>query len=109
MPIYSGHYTSLLAESPRAPGRGESFQLAITGMTCGHCVGAVREALGELPGVDVRRVTVGAADIDLDLQTVSPAAVIEAIRGAGYQARFSDDPSTALPQMRSGTTCCSTR
>ncbi|MCP2500105.1 MAG: cation transporter [Deltaproteobacteria bacterium] len=31
--------------------------LAITGMTCGHCVAAVKKALAAVPGVDAVEVT----------------------------------------------------
>ena len=31
--------------------------LAITGMTCGHCVSAVKKALAAVPGVDAVEVT----------------------------------------------------
>ena len=31
--------------------------LAITGMTCGHCVAAVKKALAAVPGVDAVDVT----------------------------------------------------
>jgi copper chaperone len=58
----------------------------VVGMTCGHCVAAVRQELGELAGVhtvDVElesgQVTV-ASDGPLDPQDVS-AAVVE----AGYE------------------------
>ena len=58
----------------------------VTGMSCGHCVAAVTEALTALPGVtDVaidlaaKRATVTSAG-PLDV-----AAVRDAIEGAGYQ------------------------
>lgn len=35
----------------------ERVTLAITGMTCGHCVAAVKEALAAVPGVGEVEVT----------------------------------------------------
>ena len=35
----------------------ERVRLAITGMTCGHCVAAVKEALAAVPGVGEVEVT----------------------------------------------------
>lgn len=91
--------------------------LAISGMTCGHCVNAVRAALEELPGVDIHQVRVGSASISLDPHGAGPAAVIHAIREAGYQAGFveaSTGPAEqsrrgALPQASAGSSCCSSR
>jgi len=69
--------------------------LAVGGMSCGHCVAAVREALAELPGVEVRPVAVGLASVAIDDAVTSEAALVEAIRDAGYEARVAARP---LPQ-----------
>ena len=85
---------------------------AIEGMSCGHCVAAVSEALRQLPGVDVRQVAVGSASVVLDPAGASTAAVIEAIRDAGYEARVADMAGRALPQAPTragGAGCCSAR
>ena len=63
-----------------------STELTVVGMTCGHCVGHVREALAELPGVT--------AEVDLAAGTATvshPASVtvdelVEAVAEAGYDA-----------------------
>jgi copper chaperone len=64
--------------------------LAIGGMSCGHCVAAVREALEEVPGVTVQQVSIGSATIALDPATGSPRALteaaVEAVADAGYEA-----------------------
>lgn len=39
----------------------ERVALAITGMTCGHCVAAVKKALAEVPGVGEVEVTLSPA------------------------------------------------
>ncbi|GAA4804106.1 heavy-metal-associated domain-containing protein [Tomitella cavernea] len=62
-------------------------EYAVTGMSCGHCEGAVREEVEALPGVEV--VSVSAQDGTLvvsSLQPVDDAAVISAVDEAGYQA-----------------------
>jgi copper chaperone len=83
----------------------QQVNLAIDGMSCGHCVAAVTEALAGLPGVEVRRVAVGAASVALDPQTTSTAALVDVVREAGYDARIADRP---LPQA-AGSSCCSPR
>ena len=64
----------------------ETLNLAIDGMSCSHCVRAVRQSLEELPGVRVDRVDVGAATVAYDPAQVTPDAVKEAVADAGYQA-----------------------
>ncbi len=60
--------------------------LEIKGMTCGHCVGAVREALQNVPGVE--------KVLDVDLQSgtariegkADSAALVKAVEEEGYKA-----------------------
>lgn len=61
----------------------------IDGMSCGHCVRAVREALEETPGVHVDHVEIGRARVDYDTEEVSRAQIVEAIEEAGYAVRSS--------------------
>lgn len=56
----------------------------IDGMSCGHCVAAVRRALEALPGVKVDEVAVGSAIVELDESATPPQAVADAIEDAGY-------------------------
>ncbi len=83
----------------------QQVNLSIGGMSCGHCVAAVRDALEQLPGVAVQQVAIGTASVALDPTSVSAATVVSAIQEAGYDARVADRP---LPQA-GGTTCCSPR
>jgi len=62
-----------------------TLELEISGMSCGHCVNAVRGALEELDGVEVRKVEIGAASVEYDPSRSSPAAIEHAIADAGYQ------------------------
>jgi copper chaperone len=60
----------------------------VVGMTCAHCVGAVRQEISKLPGVT-------GVDVDLDTGTVrvsadplpADAALSEAIDAAGYELK----------------------
>jgi copper chaperone len=61
--------------------------LTIGGMSCQHCVRAVREALESVPGVTVSRVDIGSAEVTFDPTQSSAAAIAEAVTDAGYDAR----------------------
>lgn len=114
--------SSAAASAPesRAP---ERFDLAIAGMTCGHCVRAVSDLLDGLPGVEVDHVRIGQASVRFEPETVSPAALIEALREAGYPASFASgsgprtgastavgaEAKTGLPQAPTSGCCCSSR
>jgi copper chaperone len=63
--------------------QSETFQ--ITGMSCGHCVGAVRGALAALKGVEVQEVTIGRAALRFDPAVVSREAIVDAIEDQGYE------------------------
>ena len=62
------------------------LDLEIQGMSCGHCVAAVKEALGELPGVNVDRVDIGTAQVTYQPDQVSPEQIMLAVEDAGYSA-----------------------
>lgn len=76
--------------------------LAISGMSCAHCVAAVRTALAELPGVEVRDVAVGAASVATDPALTSVDSLISAVAEAGYEASVAD---RRLPQAGAGGGC----
>jgi len=65
--------------------------LAVEGMSCGHCVSRVKKALVDLPGVTVRSVDVGRAEIDFDPTLQSLAAVTTALGAAGYPAEVREE------------------
>jgi copper chaperone len=74
---------------PRWGGMAENIMitLEIKGMTCGHCVRAVTEALQGVPGVG--------KVLEVDLQsgkaliegTADPAALVKAVEEEGYKAK----------------------
>ncbi len=63
------------------------LELEIDGMSCSHCVAAVTNALGEIPGVDVEHVGIGSAQVNYAPETVSPQQIVPAIEDAGYSAQ----------------------
>jgi copper chaperone len=63
----------------------------IDGMSCSHCVAAVSEALGELPGVTVEQVRVGAAQVSYRPDQVSPEQIVLAVEDAGYSAQAREE------------------
>jgi len=62
------------------------IQLKIEGMTCGHCVMAVKQALAAVPGVE------GAVEVDLKAGQAQvggspdPAALLAAVEEEGFSA-----------------------
>jgi copper chaperone CopZ len=62
------------------------LELEIEGMSCGHCVAAVSDALTELPGVSVDQVRIGAAQVTYHPDQVSPEQIVLAVEDAGYAA-----------------------
>jgi copper chaperone len=63
----------------------ERTTLKIEGMSCGHCVAAVRAALTDVPGVEVERVDIGSAHVTYDPTRTDARAIAEAVRDAGYE------------------------
>lgn len=61
--------------------------LDISGMSCGHCVQAVRRALEAQPGVTVDEVGLGRATVHTDPGVTTPEAVARAVADAGYPTR----------------------
>lgn len=62
------------------------MKLEIAGMSCGHCVHAVKGALAAVPGVKVEDVRIGAASVSFDETKVSVSDLVDAVSEAGYEA-----------------------
>ena len=60
--------------------------LHIDGMSCGHCLNAVSQALRQLPGVEVESVRMGRAELRYDDSVIQPEAITNAVTDAGYRA-----------------------
>jgi copper chaperone len=59
--------------------------LKIEGMSCHHCVMAVRKELSKLENVKVNDVQIGSADVEFDETKVNEKALADAIEEAGYK------------------------
>lgn len=65
----------------------QPLTLTIDGMSCGHCLNAVRGALGKLPGVNVETVSIGRATVEFDSGATTAAQIAAAVTAAGYRAQ----------------------
>ena len=68
----------------------EKVEFTIEGMTCEHCVRAVRGRLEQTPGVKVETVGVGTAKIEYDPSKTNIDDLEEAIADEGYTAFVAD-------------------
>jgi copper chaperone CopZ len=64
----------------------QRLNLQIEGMSCGHCLNAVRQALSGAAGVRVESVQIGHAVVTYDAQVTGPSAIESLITDAGYSA-----------------------
>lgn len=62
-------------------------KLRIDGMSCQHCVMAVRKALGGVAGVDSSDVEIGSAVVRYDEGKVSQKDLETAVEKAGFSVR----------------------
>lgn len=70
----------------------QPLTLRIEGMSCGHCLNAVNQALANQAGITVRSVKIGRADLQYDSAVIGPEAVAALVTAAGY-------PATAQPAV----------
>ena len=66
-----------------------TVKFAVDGMTCGGCVRSVSNAVTRVAGVtrvDVSLAT-NSATVEFDAASASPKLIVEAIVGAGFEAR----------------------
>jgi copper chaperone len=59
---------------------------AIGGMSCGHCLNRVNNALQKIEGVSAQQVQIGSARVEFDPEKVTAERIAEAISNAGYHA-----------------------
>jgi copper chaperone len=64
-------------------------KFTVDGMTCGGCVRSVTRVVSELSGVKSVDVSLPekSAKVEYDAAAVTPAAIVTAIEGAGFEAR----------------------
>jgi copper chaperone CopZ len=61
-----------------------SIRMKVDGMTCGHCVARVQDAIRALPGVRSFEVSVGEVELWADPGRVTPAQVSDALEALGF-------------------------
>jgi copper chaperone CopZ len=59
--------------------------LRIGGMSCDHCLRAVRDALAGVPGVEIDTVTIGSATLRFDPAKAAVDRLVAAIDDLGYE------------------------
>ena len=64
----------------------ERLELDVQGMSCGHCVAAVKGALAGLDGVRVDDVKIGSAVVEYDPAAVTPEQITQVVAAEGYAA-----------------------
>jgi copper chaperone len=60
------------------------LHIEIVGMTCEHCVRAVRNRLSATPGITVKDVKVGSVDLQIDDAKAKMDDIEDAISDEGY-------------------------
>jgi len=68
--------------------QGQRLELAVTGMTCNHCVENVRRAVTECTGVQNVEVSLKRGRVVVEGENLDPDRIMSAIEELGYQARI---------------------
>jgi copper chaperone len=64
----------------------KSITLHIEGMSCGHCLNTVKQAIAKIPGAKPIAVRIGRAEVEYDETITTPGNIAEVVRSAGYPA-----------------------
>jgi copper chaperone len=83
----------------------EHVSLHIEGMTCGHCVSAVRQALSAVDGVTVESVAVGSATVAYDPARTSAELLAAAVTDEGYAASPASGAVATATRRQGGCGC----
>ncbi len=62
-----------------------NITIAISGMSCSHCLNAVNKALATVPGITVKSVQIGRAELLVSDAPDAVAPAQAAIEAAGYK------------------------
>jgi copper chaperone len=63
----------------------QTVTLKVEGMSCGHCVGAVTDALTEIGATDIKvNLEAGTVDLAYDNEQIEFDKAVAAIEDAGY-------------------------
>ena len=64
----------------------QTLELAITGMTCDHCVRSVTNAVQDIAGVDEAKVSLESNSAVIKGEAFDIQKILEAIEEEGYEA-----------------------
>jgi len=67
----------------------EKAILKVAGMSCGHCVKAVQQAIAGVDGATPEQVSIGSATVTFDPARTNIGALLDAVADAGYEAHES--------------------
>lgn len=73
-----------MSKAPDALQKREEKTFTIDGMSCDHCVSAVRDALSEVNSVEVVEAEIGSATVRFDPDVTNHIEIAAAIADAGY-------------------------
>lgn len=86
--ILSPLFRRTQSHAPATPGAAEAvmqmLELAVTGMTCGHCAATVRKALGNVAGVHTVEVDQPTGRATIRGRDLDRAALARAVESAGF-------------------------
>jgi copper chaperone len=60
-------------------------EFKIEGMSCGHCVMAVRKELSKLVNIKIDDVQIGKAKVEFDESKIQESLIVKAIEEAGFK------------------------
>jgi copper chaperone len=60
-------------------------EFKIEGMSCGHCVMAVKKELQKIENLKIDNVEIGSAKVEFDESKLNNQKIIDAIEEAGYK------------------------
>ncbi len=63
----------------------KTYVMKIEGMSCGHCVMAVRKELSKIDNVKINDVQIGSAKVEYDDNKIDTQILIKAVQEAGYK------------------------
>jgi copper chaperone len=61
-----------------------TLTLSVPGMTCGHCESAVKNEVGNVPGVTAVEIDLESKDVTVTGTDLDRSAIVAAIDEAGY-------------------------
>jgi hypothetical protein len=68
-------------------GAPSMFQMKVTGMTCSHCVAAVKQALMGCKGVTAVEVELAGGNVRVDGTAIDANTLVASVRAAGYEVQ----------------------